>query len=133
MSSANLRELASEGSNNSTCYWKTDIVTDKDSALFPFFLYFIVALSAIRAIKILVDLRQLKKYKATRMDPYVAELFTEQEFTDSQMYNAEKMEFSILHKIFDTVVEVLLWVFFWYVAIWNWMDGLMNTFALCAD
>jgi len=49
------------------------------------------------------------------------------------MYNAEKMEFSILHKIFDTAIEVLLWIFFWYVAIWNWMDGLMNTFALCAD
>ena len=43
------------------------------------------------------------------------------------------MEFSILHKIFDTAIEVLLWIFFWYVAIWNWMDGLMNTFALCAD
>ena len=49
------------------------------------------------------------------------------------MYNAEKMEFSVLHKIFDTAIEVLLWVFFWYVAIWNWMDGLMSTFSLCAD
>lgn len=43
------------------------------------------------------------------------------------------MEFSILHKLFDTTLEALMWVFFWYVAIWNWMDGIMNTFALCSD
>ena len=43
------------------------------------------------------------------------------------------MEFSILHKLFDAIVEALLWVFFLYVAIWNWMDGLMHTLALCAD
>lgn len=28
---------------------------------------------------------------------------------------------------------MLLWIFFWYVAIWNWMDGLIATFSLCAD
>ena len=49
------------------------------------------------------------------------------------MYNAEKMEFSILFKIFDTAIEILLWVCFFYVSIWNWMDGLMSTFALCSD
>ena len=49
------------------------------------------------------------------------------------MYNAEKMEFSILFRLFDTVIEILLWVCFFYVSIWNWMDGLMSTFALCAD
>lgn len=43
------------------------------------------------------------------------------------------MEFSILHRLFDTTLEALMWVFFWYVAIWNWMDGIMNTFALCSD
>ena len=75
----------------------------------------------------------MRKYKETRRDPYVAELFNEQEFEDSQKYNAEKMEFSILHKLFDTAFEVLLWVFFWYVAIWNWMDSLMSNFAMCAD
>ena len=43
------------------------------------------------------------------------------------------MEFSMLHKLIDFAVEVCLWVFFFYVAIWNWMDGLMSTFAMCAD
>ena len=43
------------------------------------------------------------------------------------------MEFSIVHLLFDTAVEVLLWILFWYVAIWNWMDTLLNTFALCSD
>ena len=128
-----LRELAQNDSNNSTCYWKTDKVGDKHASLIPFFLYFLVALGIIRAIKILVDLKQLKKYKETRMDPYTEQLFTQQEFADSQMYNAEKMEFSILFKIFDTAIEILLWVCFFYVSIWNWMDGLMSTFALCAE
>ena len=128
-----LRELAQNDSNNSTCYWKTDKVGDKHASLIPFFLYFLVALGVIRAIKILVDLKQLRKYKETRMDPYIEQLFTQQEFADSQMYNAEKMEFSILFKIFDTAIEILLWVCFFYVSIWNWMDGLMSTFALCAD
>ena len=128
-----LRELAQNDSNNSTCYWKTDKVGDKHASLIPFFLYFLVALGVIRAIKILVDLKQLRKYRETRMDPYIEQLFTQQEFADSQMYNAEKMEFSILFKIFDTAIEILLWVCFFYVSIWNWMDGLMSTFALCAD
>ena len=128
-----LRELAQNDSNNSTCYWKTDKVGDKHVSLIPFFLYFLVALGVIRAIKILVDLKQLRKYKETRMDPYIEQLFTQQEFADSQMYNAEKMEFGILFKIFDTAIEILLWVCFFYVSIWNWMDGLMSTFALCAD
>jgi STE24 endopeptidase len=34
--------------------------------------------------------------------------------------------------LFDTALEVVLWVFFWYVGIWNWMDGLLHTFALCS-
>jgi len=43
------------------------------------------------------------------------------------------MEFSIIHKLFDTAIEALLWILFFYVAIWNWMNGLMSTFGLCAD
>ena len=43
------------------------------------------------------------------------------------------MQFSIIHTLFDTALEALLWIFFWYVAIWNWMDGIMNTFALCNE
>jgi len=43
------------------------------------------------------------------------------------------MEFSILHKLFDTALEVLLWIFFWYVAIWNWIDHLLSSFGLCSD
>ena len=49
---------------------------EKEAPDFPFFLYFIVALGVIKTIKILVDLKQLSKYKETRMDPYVEELFT---------------------------------------------------------
>lgn len=62
----------------------------------------------------------------------MARLFDEKEFNASQVYNAEKMEFSILHKMFETGLEALLWVGFFYVAIWNWMDSLMSSFALCS-
>lgn len=49
------------------------------------------------------------------------------------MYNAEKMEFSIIHKLFESAFEVLLWIFFFYVAIWNWMDTILSSFALCGE
>jgi len=81
----------------------------------------------------MVDLKQLRRYKERQPDSYVADLFTEKEFEDSQTYNAEKMEFSIIHKILDAALEVLLWVFFWYVAIWEWMDSLLSGSALCSD
>ena len=61
------------------------------------------------------------------------QFFDEKEFKDSQEYNAEKMEFGMIHKLFDTALEALLWVLFWYVAIWNWMDGMMSSFGLCSD
>ena len=96
-------------------------------------MYFLIAFGVIRAIKILVDLRQLKRYKEQRREPIIAEFFNQQEFVDSQKYNAEKLEFSIIHKLFDTAIEVLFWVLFWYVAIWNWTDGLLASFGLCAD
>lgn len=73
-----LRELAqNDSSNNSTCYWKVDTIGEKDSSTFPFFFYFLIALGVIRFIRIVVDFKQLRKYKETKMDPYVAELFTE--------------------------------------------------------
>lgn len=43
------------------------------------------------------------------------------------------MQFSIIHAIFDAGIEAILWIGFFYVAIWNWMDGLMQTFALCDE
>ena len=43
------------------------------------------------------------------------------------------MEFSVVHQLFDTALEACLWVFFFYVGIWNWMDGLLSTFGLCGD
>lgn len=63
----------------------------------------------------------------------MTELFEQKEFEDSQKYNAEKKRFSIFHKIIDTGIDLALWIFFFYVAIWNWMDGLMATFGLCSD
>ena len=41
------------------------------------------------------------------------------------------MEFGIVYKIFDSAIEAALWIFFFYVSIWNWMDGIMETLALC--
>ena len=60
-------------------------------------------------------------------------LFNEKEFEDSQVYNAEKMEFRIIHKLFESILEILLWVLFFYVSIWNWMDSLMGSFAICSS
>ena len=59
--SYDLRLLSSSNTqgdpNNSTCYWATELVTDKDASALPLFLYFIVAFALIRAFKILVDMR----------------------------------------------------------------------------
>jgi len=60
------------------------------------------------------------------------DIFELKEFTDSNKYNAEKMKFSIFHKLVETAIELTLWIFFLYVAIWNWMDGLMSSFGLCS-
>ena len=81
----------------------------------------------------MVDMRQLAMYRKSRREGYVEQFFDEKEFKDSQEYNAEKMEFGMIHKLFDTALEALLWIMFWYVAIWNWMDGLMSSFGLCSD
>lgn len=66
MADSNLEELrsleASSNENNSTCYWKTNEVLDKDASLVPFFLYFLIIFCAIRALKIIVDMRQLVLY-----------------------------------------------------------------------
>ena len=43
------------------------------------------------------------------------------------------MQFGIFHSLFGTTTELLFWVFLWYVAIWNWVDGFMADFGLCAD
>lgn len=77
---AQLRSLASSSGNNSTCYWAIDKITEKDSSNIPFFLYFLVAFGAIRAYKILVDLKQLRLYKTARCPPEIAEHFNAEEF-----------------------------------------------------
>ena len=61
------------------------------------------------------------------------QLFDEKDFIGSQEYNSEKMEFSIIHKLFETALEICLWIFFFYVAIWNWMDSLLGSFGLCGS
>ena len=43
------------------------------------------------------------------------------------------MEFSIIHKLFETAFEILLWVFFGYLFIWNWVDSVMGSGGLCSD
>lgn len=61
------------------------------------------------------------------------DFFKQKEFDDSQKYNAEKQKFKIFHTFIDTVIDLCLWVFFFYVAIWNWMDGIMSSFSLCSE
>ena len=51
------RNLEAKNQNNSTCYWKTDSITDKNSSLTPFFLYFLIVFLVINAFKILLDYR----------------------------------------------------------------------------
>lgn len=41
---------------------------------------FLLAFGTIRAIKIFIDLRQLRRYKQSQPDSYTAELFTNEEF-----------------------------------------------------
>jgi STE24 endopeptidase len=110
-----------------------NIISDSDAPSFNFFLYFLIALVSIRIITVLIDYRQLQEYLKVTIDPYLVDFFEQKEFQDSQKYNAEKTRFSILHKIIDTAIEVALWVFFIYVGIWNWMDGIMSSLSLCSD
>ena len=87
----------------------------------------------VRLITIFIDLKQLGQYKKRENDSYLTNFFEQKEFEDSQKYNAEKKRFSIFYKIIDTAIDLALWLFFFYVAIWNWMDSLMATFGLCSD
>ena len=66
------------------------MVGDKDASTFPYLMAFLLAFGAVKAIKILIDLKQLRMYKQQDRDPRIRELFTEQEFLDSQVYNHEK-------------------------------------------
>ena len=57
LSEARLLAQQNSASNNSTCYWSSDKIADKDAATFPFFLYFLIAFGAIKFIKMAVDLK----------------------------------------------------------------------------
>ena len=72
-------------------------------------------------------------YKKSEREGYVKDLFDEKEFNDSQVYNAEKMGFSIFHKLFETVVELSLWASLCYVLVWNKIDSVMSSIGLCSD
>ena len=67
--------LQENSANNSTCYWASDMVQDKDAPDFPYFIYFLVAYSAIKFFRVYILFRQLKRYKETEMEPYVSDLF----------------------------------------------------------
>ena len=43
------------------------------------------------------------------------------------------MKLKITHLIFETVIDLTFWLMFWYVWIWNKMDGFMADFGLCSD
>ena len=43
------------------------------------------------------------------------------------------MTFSILHRIFDSVLELLFWVLFVYVYFWDFTDTLMSNMGICSD
>ena len=43
------------------------------------------------------------------------------------------MSFSILHRIFDSVLELLFWVLFVYVYFWDFTDTLMGNMGICSD
>jgi hypothetical protein len=60
------------------------MITDKDASSLPFFLYFLIAFGCIRALKILVDMKQHKKYKDETKDPRLDDLFSHEEFEASQ-------------------------------------------------
>lgn len=39
----------------------------------------------------------------------------------------------MIHEVVDTIVDLLLWVGFWYVAIWDWMDQIMSENGFCSE
>ena len=43
--------------NNSTCYWKSDEITEKDGSNVPFLLSFLIIFAVISTFKIFVDRR----------------------------------------------------------------------------
>lgn len=81
----------------------------------------------------LIDLRQLNRYQDSRPDARISRIFERKEFEDSQKYNQEKHKFKMIHELVDTIVDLLLWVGFWYVAIWDWMNQLMSENGLCSE
>lgn len=59
------------------------MIQESDASTFPYFMAFLLAYGTIRAIRILIDLKQLRLYRQSRPDGYTAELFTNEEFQDS--------------------------------------------------
>ena len=43
------------------------------------------------------------------------------------------MGFSILHRLFDSVLELCFWILFIYVWFWDFTDTLMGSFGFCSD
>ena len=119
-------------STSASCYKSTALITDKDASTFPFFSYYIAAYVAIRIVKTLIQLRQLKRYQDTRPDARIARIRERQEFEDSQRFLQEKLKFEMIKELVDTMVELLL-VGFWYVAIWDWINQLMSEHGLCSE
>jgi len=99
----------------------------------PFFHYFLIIFAFISVFKIFVDRRQLALYRKSNREGYVLDLFDEKEFNDSQIYNAEKMEFRIIHNLFETALEVIFWVFLCFSTVWNWVDSTLSSFGLCSN
>lgn len=119
--------LTEEGS----CYFIANKMSETDFE--PFLYYFITALVVTRVITFLIDWRQLMKYKEATPDPYLADDFNKQEFEDSQKYQYEKHSFKIVHSAFDLFTDLCFWLLFVWVWIWNRVDYIMSSLALCSD
>ena len=59
--------------------------------------------------------------------------FDNKEFSDSQVYQHEKLSFSIMKGVFELGVDVNFWIFFFWPFLWRKVDQLMAAYSLCSE
>ena len=59
-----------------SCFFKEDKLTD-ESKLQPYLYYFIAALITVRTLTLIINWRQLKRYRDSIIDPYLSTDFNQ--------------------------------------------------------
>ena len=128
----NLTDTQTPIHEEDSCYFVAEKITEV-TTLHPYLIYFLASLCIVRLIQIIIDFKQLRRFKEEVADSSIQEFFDQKEFLDSQKFQHAKQKFKITHKIFDLCFDLVFWLLFLQVWIWDFVNGIMSTFGLCSD